>query len=54
VNLGIWKESKEEARGLRGRAGMVMEGPAVSLVVEVPWAIWLSLDVKSRALIGVV
>ena len=50
MNLGMWKESQEEARGRRGSEGMVV-APVGSLVVV--WS-WLSLVVKSRALMEVV
>jgi hypothetical protein len=50
-NLG---SSKEEARDRRARFGMVEERPVVSLEVLVSWETWVSLVVKSRALMVVV
>jgi hypothetical protein len=54
VKGGMRKESKEEARGPRGRAGMV-DDPAVSLMGEVDlWVMRVSLEGKSRAVVGMV
>jgi len=50
-NLG---SSKEEARDRRAPLGMVEERPVVSLEVLVSWETWVSLVVKSRALMVVV
>ena len=53
LNLGMRKESKEEARGRRALGDMVVaEAPAVSFVSM--GKSWLSLEVKSRALMEVV
>jgi hypothetical protein len=54
VKGGIPKESKEEARGPRGRADMV-EDPVVSLMGEVfLWVMRVSLEGTSRAVVGMV
>jgi hypothetical protein len=54
VNGGMRKESKEEARGPRGRADMA-EDPAVSLTEEVGLVVMrVSLEGKSRAVVGMV
>jgi hypothetical protein len=50
-NLG---SSKEEARDLRAPLDMVEERPVVPLEVWVSWETWVSLVVKSRALMVLV
>lgn len=50
-NLG---SSKEEARDRRAPLDMMEERPVVSLEVLVSWETWVSLAVKSRALMVVV